>query len=198
MVNAITVVWVRLPLVPVTVTLVVPVVAVAEAVKVSTLLLPVAEAGLKLAVTPAGRALLVKATAPVNPPVRVMLMVLLPLAPWATESVAGAAARLKSGPWVMVSATVVVWERLPLVPVTVTLVVPVAAVAEAVKVSTLLLPVAEAGLKLAVTPVGRALVVKATAPVKPFRRVMLMVLLPLAPWATESVAGAAASEKSGF
>jgi hypothetical protein len=51
-------------------------------VSVSTLLFPVVEGGLKLAVTPAGNpALALRVTPAVNPPVRVMVIVLVPLAP---------------------------------------------------------------------------------------------------------------------
>src|SRR5215831_10759955 len=80
-VRLIDVVCVRPPPVPVTVTVAAPRVAVPEAVKVSTLLVPVAEAGLKLAVTPLGNPLALKATLPVKPPVRVIVIVLVPLAP---------------------------------------------------------------------------------------------------------------------
>lgn len=96
----------------------------------------------------------------------------------------------------MVSAIVVVALRLPLVPVIVTVVVPVVAVLDAVKVRVLEV-VVEAGLKLAVTPVGNALVVNATVPLNPFTGVTLMVLLPLVPWFTVSTAGLAARVKLG-
>lgn len=93
----------------------------------------------------------------------------------------------------------VVWESDPLVPVTVTVAVPAVAVLEAVRVSTLLVPVVVvvAGLKLAVTPEGKPLAVNDTAPAKPLRRVMAIVLVPLAPWFTVRVAGLADREKSG-
>src|SRR5215471_15776358 len=81
-----------------------------------------------------------------------------------------------------VRATVAVWVRPPLVPVIVTLVIPVAAEAEAVKVKALV-PVVDAGLKLAVTPAGKPLAARATEPVKPFNGWTVMVLLPDAPWA---------------
>ena len=97
---------------------------------------------------------------------------------------------------VMVRAMLTVWLSVPLVPVTVTLAVPVAAVLEAVKV-TVLVPVVEAGLKLAVTPAGKPLAARATVPVKPFSGLTVMVLLPDAPWATERLVGFADSEKSG-
>jgi hypothetical protein len=69
------------PLVPVMVTFVVPVVAVEDADRVSTVLVPVVLVGLKLAVTPDGSALVVNATEPAKPPVRVIATVLVPLAP---------------------------------------------------------------------------------------------------------------------
>jgi hypothetical protein len=75
---------------------------------------------------------------------------------------------------------VVVWLSEPLVPVTVTFVVPAVAVLEAVKVK-LLVPVVDAGLKLAVTPAGKPLAASATVPLNPFCGATVMVLLPLAP-----------------
>ena len=76
-----------------------PVVAAEEAVRVSTLLVPVVVvvAGLKLAVTPEGIPLAEKETALANPPVRVMLIVLVPLAPWLIVKAAGLAASEKLG-----------------------------------------------------------------------------------------------------
>jgi hypothetical protein len=91
------VVRVRVPLTPVTVTVAAPIVAVAEAVKVRMLLLPEADAGLKAAVTPAGSPLAVSATLAVNPPVRVMFMVLVTLPPWFTATLAGVAESVKFG-----------------------------------------------------------------------------------------------------
>jgi hypothetical protein len=70
------------------------VVAVADAVNVS-VLPAVVDAGLKLADTPAGRPLTPSATLPVNPPVRVTVMVLEAVPPCVT--VALAADREKSG-----------------------------------------------------------------------------------------------------
>ena len=52
---------------------------------------------LKDAVTPVGRPDAVNATVPVNPPVGVMVMVLVPLAPWAMDKLLGDAEREKSG-----------------------------------------------------------------------------------------------------
>ena len=80
----------------------------------------------------------------------------------------------------MVSAIVVVWLKLPEVPVTVTVAVPVVAVLLAVRVSVLVLVVL-AGLKLAVTPAGSPEADKLTLPVNPFVGVTVMVLVPLLP-----------------
>ena len=55
----------------------------------------------------------------------------------------------------------------PPVPVTVTLVIPSAAVPDAASVSVLLVPVVDAGLNVAVTPVGSPLALKATLEEKP-------------------------------
>jgi hypothetical protein len=56
---------------------------VLDAVRVRTELVPVVVvvAGLKLAVTPVGNPVALKATVPANPPVRVIVMVLVPLDP---------------------------------------------------------------------------------------------------------------------
>jgi hypothetical protein len=64
--------------------------------------------------------------------------------------------------------------------VIVTVDVPVAAVALAVSVKELVV-VAEAGLREAVTPLGRPDADKLTLPLKPFRGATVMVLEPLIP-----------------
>ena len=77
-----------------------------------------------------------------------------------------------------------------------TVLVPVVAVLLAVKVRTLLDVV---GLvpNEAVTPLGNAEFERLTEPVKPFRSVTLMVLLPLLPCFTVRLEGEAESEKLG-
>src|SRR5262245_30139106 len=74
---------------------------------------------------------------------------------------------------------------------------PSVAVAEAVKVTELLLPVVEAGLKLAVTPVGNPLALNATPPVKPPVRVIVIALLAVELLVTLTFAGLAESAKDG-
>jgi hypothetical protein len=70
-------------------------------------------------------------------------------------------------------------------------------VPEAANVNTLLVPDVEGGLKLAVTPLGSPLALKATLLAKPPVGVMVIVLVPLAPRLTVRLVGLGASEKSG-
>jgi hypothetical protein len=90
------VVWVRAPEVPVMVMVDVPTVAVLLAVNVS-VLVPVVLAGLKVAVTPAGRPEAVRLTLPVNPFSGLTVIVLVALPPWVTETLLGDADSEKSG-----------------------------------------------------------------------------------------------------
>jgi hypothetical protein len=83
---------------------------------------------------------------------------------------------------------VVLFVKLPDVPVTVTVTVPVVAVLLAVKVSVLLLAVL-VGLNDAVTPLGRPDVNKLTLPLKPFCGVTVMVLVPVVPCAIVKLFG---------
>src|SRR5262249_46129875 len=137
-VRLIDVVRVRPPPVPVTVTVAAPSVAVPDAVNVNTLLVPVADAGLKLAVTPAGNPLAVKATALVKPPLRVMVIELVPLARRLMVRLVGFRESAKSGVCgcATVRLIVVVRVRPPPVPVTVTVAAPSVAVPDAVNVNT--------------------------------------------------------------
>ena len=93
----------------------------------------------------------------------------------------------------MVRATVVVCVKLPDLPVMATVARPRVAVLEAVRVSVLVV-VALAGLKDAVTPVGRPLADKPTDPAKLLRAVTVIVLVPAVPWMTLTLLGEAASE----
>jgi hypothetical protein len=85
----------------------------------------------------------------------------------------------------------------PPVPVIVTVAGPIVAAFEAVSVSALLVPGAEAGLKLAVTPLGAPLALNVTLPVKPPVRAIAIVLVPLALRLTARLAGLAESAKPG-
>jgi hypothetical protein len=79
-----------------------------------------------------------------------------------------------------VRKTVVVFVKLPEVPVTVTVAVPVAAVLLAVSVNVLVLAVL-LGLNDAVRPLGRPDADKLTLPLKPFCGVTVIVLVPALP-----------------
>jgi hypothetical protein len=95
-VSAMVVEAVRLPEVPVIVTVAVPVVAVPLAVRVSVLVLVV---GLvpNTAVTPVGKPEAERVTLPVNPPTSLTVIVLEPLPPWLIVRLLGFAERVKLG-----------------------------------------------------------------------------------------------------
>lgn len=126
----------------------------------------------------------------ITPAVSVHGAVLVPFSNPGLPSSCVAAAEL------MVSEMVVVWVRLPDVPVMVIVLVPVVAVLLAVKVRTL---VDVVGLvpNVAVTPLGRAEFDSDTEPVKPPESVTVIVLLPLVPCLTVKLEGEAESEKLG-
>jgi hypothetical protein len=188
-------VCVRLPELPVTVTVKAPAVAALLAARVS-VLVPVVLAGLKDAVTPLGTPEADKLTLPANPFTGPTVMVLDPLDPWMKLRLFGEALRVKSGGKFTVRLIVAVCVRLPEVPVTVTVKPPVVAVLLAARVS-VLVPVVLAGLNDAVTPLGKPEADKLTLPAKPFWGVTVMVLGPLVPWARFRLLGEALSAKSG-
>ena len=96
-----------------------------------------------------------------------------------------------------VSVTVVECDKAPLVPVMVTVAVPVVAVALAVKVRTLVEVVGFVP-KLAVTPERKPDADRLTLPVKPPEGVTEIVVFPLLPWTTVTLEGEAESEKFGL
>ncbi len=89
-------VFLKLPDVPVMVTVTVPIIAVPVADRVKTL---VVDAGfvLKTALTPVGRPDAVKFTFPLNPFTGLIVIVVEPLAPWSNVRLAGDAERVKLG-----------------------------------------------------------------------------------------------------
>jgi hypothetical protein len=198
------VVLVKLPEVPVIVTVAVPVVAIPLAVSVKVLELAglVVLAGLKEGVTPAGNTEETdKLTLPVKPFSGETEMVLPPLAPWTIDKVFGEAEREKLGTAAAVTAreTVVVFVRVPEVPVIMTVAVPVAAVLLAVRVTMLEFAglVMLVGLKDAVTPMGKPEADKLTLPVKAFTEATEIVLVPLAPCAIDKLDGDEERENPG-
>lgn len=176
---------------PVMVTVAVRAAALLAAVKVTTLLFVAVLAGLKLAVTPVGRPAMVSATVPVKPFNALMAMVLATFVPGAIFRLAGVGETVKPGAAATVTAIVALLAAVPRVPVTVTVEVPGAAFAAAVKVSALV-RAAVAGLNAAVTPVGRPATESATVPLNPVWGTTVMVLTPPAPCRTERLAGDAA------
>src|SRR5580700_11571015 len=95
-----------------------------------------------------------------------------------------------------VSAILVVADRLPDVPVIVTVALPVVAVALAVSVSTLL-PVVGFVPNDAVTPLGRPDAARVTLPLNPPASVTVIVLVPLPPCVIVRLLGEAESVKLG-
>ena len=181
--------------VPVMVTVADPVVAVLPAANVS-VLVAVAGLVLKEALTPLGSPEAAKVTLLLKPFWGVTVMVLVPKAPCMTIRLAGDAERAKFGGSVTVSATVAVRVKLPEVPVTVIVAVPVVAVLLAVSVR-MLADVAGLGLNDAVTPLGKPDAEKFTLPAKPFCGVIVTVLVPLAPWVMLRLLGEAERMKFG-
>jgi len=86
--------------------------------------LGVIEVGESVAVTPAGTPEMVRLTAELKPSALVTVRVLVPLLPWATVNAAGETPRVKLGGALTVRAMVVVADRFPEVPATVTVAVP--------------------------------------------------------------------------
>lgn len=194
-VRLIVVVPVKLPDVPVMVTVDVPFAAVELAVKV-TVLLVLAGLGTKLAVTPLGKPEADRVTLLLKPLDGVIEIVLVPVEPSTTVKLLGLADRTKVGDALTVSAIVVVSVRLPDVPVTVTVADPVFAVALAVKVNTLVDDVGF-GLNAAVTPLGNPEAEKVTLPVKPFAGVIVIVLVLVVPCTIATLLGLADKENVG-
>ena len=187
--------FVKVPEVPVMVTVTVTGAAVVLAVSVN-VLVPVVLVGLNDAVTPLGRPEADKLTLPLKPFCGVTVMVLVPLVPWVIAKLLGDAESIKfgTGTGFTVRETVVVFVKVPEMPVMVTVTVPVVAVLLAISVK-VLVPVVLVGLKEAVTPLGRPEADKLTLPLKPFCgvTVTVTVLVPLAPWVIVKLLGDAES-----
>lgn len=164
--------------VAVTVTVVVPTAAF-DAVKVITLVPPPFGTGLgeKVVVTPLGSPFAVMVTLPVNPLAPVMVSVRVPELPVARER---SVSPLRAKGAAVVSVVLAVRTKLPAVPATRSVVEPDVAFAVAVRVSVLVAGpdeiATDAGLKLAVTPVGSpSKMESAIFPEYPFDGVTVMV-----------------------
>ena len=187
----------RLPDMPVIATVTVPAAAVLLAVSVNVLVL-VALLGLNEAVTPLGSPEADRLTLPVKPFCGVTVMVLAPLPPCVIVRLFGDAESVKfaAGRGLTVRETMAVFDKLPDVPVMVTVAVPVAAVLLAVNVNELVLAVL-VGLKDAVTPLGNPVADMLTLPLKPFCGVTVMVLVPLVPCVIVTLLGEDEIKKFG-
>jgi len=140
-------------------------------------------------ITPAGKPESVTVTALVKPLRGVNVRVLVPVVPRAMLSEVGDADSVNVGGALMVSAMVVLLLSAPDVPVMVTVGPAAPALADAVKV-TVLWP-AETAPKVAVTPAGNPEAASATVPLKPFRALIAMLLVPLVPGLNATLAGVA-------
>jgi hypothetical protein len=169
-----------------------PDVAVLAAVRVN-VLVPVVLAGLNDAVTPAGKPEATRFTRPLKPLIPDTVRVPLPLLPCGTLMVPGESAIEKSAGGGTVKVSVVVWTRLPEVPVMVIVEEPRGVQLATVSVR-MLLVVAVAGLNVAVIPIGSPLATSFTAPLKPLRSLTAIVLVPLAPRSMDTVPGVADNE----
>lgn len=194
-VSAMVVEAVSVPEVPVMVIVAVPVAAELDAVSVSTLE-PVVGFVPKTAVTPLGRPLAARVTLPVNPFAPVIVMVSAVLLPCVIETVDADGAIVKLGAMLTVSPMDVEAVSAPEVPVMVTVVVPVAAVLAAVRVS-MLEPVVGLVAKSAVTPLGRPLAASVTPLENPDTSVTEIVSVALLPCVIDKVGAEGASVKLG-
>ena len=194
-VRAIFTVTVRVPDLPVTLTVDAPVEAVAEAVSVR-IALDGVDPELNDPTTPLGKPERVTVTVLLKPFFGVKVSVLFTEAPRGTLRADGEADTVKVGGSTTVSAMAALLVKAPDVPVMVTVALAAAALLAAVKV-TVRMP-ATVGPKAAVTPAGRPEAVIATDPLKPFRTLMAMLLTPAPPAFTLTLAGVAEMLKLGW
>jgi hypothetical protein len=119
--------------------------------------------GVSVQVRPvAGATVAVRLTVPVNPSTAVTVIVEVPAVPALIITLVGLAATVKS---LTVKATVAEWDKVLLVPVTVTVYVPALPVHESVEVPE---PVTLVGFRVQVRPVaGATVAVRLTTPLKP-------------------------------
>jgi len=160
---------------------------------------PLIDVGLNAAVVPVGRPDALSATDELKPPEAVVVMVLVPLLPRVTCTDVGEAEMVNDGA-VTISETVAVCVIPPPVPVTVIEYVPLGVEEPAVSVSVEdPAPGAPIGVVLnaAVVPVGSPVALSAIDELKPPETVVVMVLVPLAPGATDIDVGEAEMVNTG-
>jgi len=159
----------------------------------------VTDAGLKLTVTPEGSPDAFNATGCAAPLVTAVLIVEVPFAPCATDRLLGFALieKFDAAGAVTVNATEVECVALALVPVTVIVYDPCAALGSTATVIVDEPPaVTDAGLKLTVTPAGWPDALNATDCAAPLVTAVLIVDVPLPPCPTDRLFGFALIEKS--
>ena len=195
------------PLVPVTVRVNVPAVAVELTSKVMVVVIGPFAGGVtgfaeKLAATPLGSPETVRLTGWLKSPTEVTVIVTGEELPLLMLREVGMAPRLKSGGTLTVRETVAECVRLPLVPVIVTVKVPVVAVDVAVRV--MMEETAPLGggvtglmLKLAVTPVGRPVTVRVVGLLNPPIEETVAVVVAVWPRMSVMVVGDADTLRPG-
>ena len=144
----------------------------------------VTEVGLTAAVGPDGDTLVVRLTVPAEPLVTAVLIVEVPLLPWAMLRLVGLALieKLFVAGAVTLIVTVVLCTAVPSVPVTVAVYVPTATDAPTVTVAVEEPPaVTEVGLSETVGPAGETLAAKLTVPAEPLVTAVLIVDVALLP-----------------
>jgi len=146
-------------------------------------------------VKPAGETVEARATVPVNPLSGATVIVEVAATPAATVTLVGLAVTEKSSGAATVTVTVVEWESVPLVPVTVTVYVPGVELEQfSVEVPE---PVTLVGLNVHVSPVGDTVEARETIPLNPLSAVTVIVDDPEDPEVKETLVGLAAIVKSG-
>lgn len=193
--SAIEVLALRVPDVPLIVAVALPATAELLAAKV-TVLVPVAVAGLKFAVTPEGKPETASFTDPLNPFCACTAIELTALAPGVRLNAAGVAESVKLGAAATVIVILAVPVSAPETPVSVRIALPGVAFVPARMVSAVVRALA-AGLKAAVTPAGNPAAEKLTLALKPFCGVTVMVLAAVPPAVRLRLAGDAAMLKLG-
>ena len=129
---------------------------------------PATDEGLNVAVHPMGKPLTLRATAPLKPPVAVIVTVGVTHPPGETVTVLGITEIAKSG-WATTRVTLTEWEIAPLVPVMVSVYVPdgVEPDVETVSIEDPEPPLIGLTERLEVAPAGRPLTPSVTEPLKP-------------------------------
>lgn len=190
----------RLPDVPVNVTVALPAAAVDAADRVTFCAVPGVRVRVDgVAVTPAGRPVVATAMVPVKELIGFAVMLTGdPVAPAVMDSDVGARVNVKSGGGEMVAVTVAVCESMPDMAVRVSITLPGVAAADAVRAMVCAVPGVSVSVEgCAVTPLGSPVIARDTMLAKPFTGAALMLICcAVPPGRRVTVAGVADKEKS--